>query len=215
MWKKSGRGTPKSPKRRFGHRFAPALLALVLVGTVPGLVALGYVTTAVVNTNNCIQTGTYSVSVSVVGEDNQEHGGTHSQYTLEPGAYTVTVTPTGTVQQGYCTVKVGQQEYNTGAIPAHGYTFAVYNYEQDPVTMAVQASWGMSVETMPEQGVVVGQPSESTHQPAVEAAAQPTPQPQPSVEPEAAPSPQPQPSVEPEAEPDPQPGPGLGEKPEA
>lgn len=200
-WYQGKRSEDHGAERKLRH-LSSGLLAVVMVVTIPTLIALAYFTVGITNHGNSITAGSYSLEVSVRDGRDQEikadQGGT---YALPSGAYTVTLTPAGGSTKGYCQITVAGSTYATPQIEKN-YTFNIVNHNTTTAQVSFQASWGMATEGMtmiPEKGIVLGQPTagqgdipdgNEPSAPAVnEAPQEPAPTPQVTKQPEKTPAP--------------------------
>lgn len=196
------------------QRFSASLLAVVLVLTIPTLVAFGYFTASITNRGNHIQAGTYDLKVVVTKDGAEVSPATDGTYSLATGAYTVTLTPTGTVQTGYCEVKVDDTTtYYTEQIEQQC-SFSITNYQEEAISVTFTPMWGTYEGTgiIGNAGIVVGRAQQNEAPAEEEPSTAPSPEPtaeptvQPTAEPTAEPTVEPttQPSQEPEGIPEPE-----------
>lgn len=123
------------------------LLALSAVGLCACLICLCGVSwawfTATTSTGTTvIQAATYSVNVSAENESVKivpESGTTTVTFTAA-GEYTITLTPTGTAQNGYCKISYAEGDYYTGQLTTSKLHFTV-NAKADSV-LTVTPQWG-------------------------------------------------------------------------
>ena len=123
------------------------LLALSAVGLCACLICLCGVSwawfTATTSTGTTvIQSATYSVNVSAENESVKivpESGTTTVTFTAA-GEYTITLTPTGTAQNGYCKISYAEGDYYTGQLTTSKLHFTV-NAKADSV-LTVTPQWG-------------------------------------------------------------------------
>lgn len=193
------------------RRFSSSLLAVVLVLTIPTLVAFGYFTASIANSGNHIQAGSYQLNVTVKQGDDSISPGENETYSLKSGTYSVALAPTeGSVSTGYCKVVVGGTEYYTGQIGTEGYSFSITNYETNPVSVTFTAQWGTYSGTgtlISGDGITVGTPRELQQEPENEGQNEPSTQPDATPVPTATPEPSTEPTTQPSPEPTTQPSP--------
>lgn len=124
------------------------LLALSAVGLCACLICLCGVSwawfTATTSTGTAvIQAATYTVDVSADENKNvgiaTESGTTTVTFTAA-GEYTITLTPTGTAQNGYCKISYAEGDYYTGQLPTGELHFTV-NADADS-ELTVTPQWG-------------------------------------------------------------------------
>ena len=124
------------------------LLALSAVGLCACLICLCGVSwawfTATTSTGTAvIQAATYTVDVSADKNENvgiaTESGTTTVTFTAA-GEYTITLTPTGTAQNGYCKISYAEGDYYTGQLPTGELHFTV-NADADS-ELTVTPQWG-------------------------------------------------------------------------
>ena len=90
-----------------------------------------------------IQAATYTVDVSADENDKVEittESGTTTVTFAAAGEYTVTLTPTGTAQNGYCKISYAEGDYYTGQLTTSKLHFTV-NAKADSV-LTVTPQWG-------------------------------------------------------------------------
>lgn len=125
------------------------LLTISTVGLCACLICLCGVSwawfTATTSTGTAvIQAATYTVGVSA-GENESvgittESGTTTVTFTAA-GEYTVTLTPTGTAQNGYCKISYAEGDYYTGQLPTGGELHFTVNADANS-ELTVTPQWG-------------------------------------------------------------------------
>lgn len=124
------------------------LLALSAVGLCACLICLCGVSwawfTATTSTGTTvIQAATYTVDVSADENENVEitPGSATTTVTFTAaGEYTITLTPTGTAQNGYCKISYAEGDYYTGQLPTGELHFTVNADANSKLTVTPQ--WG-------------------------------------------------------------------------
>lgn len=125
------------------------LLTISTVGLCACLICLCGVSwawfTATTSTGTAvIQAATYAVGVSANGtgdvEITSESGTTTVTFTAA-GEYTVTLTPSGTAQNGYCKISYADADYYTGQLPTGGELHFTVNADANS-ELTVTPQWG-------------------------------------------------------------------------
>lgn len=125
------------------------LLTISTVGLCACLICLCGVSwawfTATTSTGTAvIQAATYAVGVSANGtgdvEITSESGTTTVTFTAA-GEYTVTLTPSGTAQNGYCKISYAEGDYYTGQLPTGGELHFTVNADANS-ELTVTPQWG-------------------------------------------------------------------------
>lgn len=125
------------------------LLTISTVGLCACLICLCGVSwawfTATTSTGTAvIQAATYAVGVSANGtgdvEITSESGTTTVTFTAA-GEYTVTLTPSGTAQNGYCKISYADADYYTGQLPTGGELHFTVNADASS-ELTVTPQWG-------------------------------------------------------------------------
>ena len=124
------------------------LLALSAVGLCACLICLCGVSwawfTATTSTGTTvIQAATYTVDVSADKNESVKittESGTTTVTFTDAGEYTITLTPTGTAQNGYCKISYAEGDYYTGQLPTDKLHFTV-NADADS-KLTVTPQWG-------------------------------------------------------------------------
>ena len=154
------------------------LLTISTVGLCACLICLCGVSwawfTATTSTGTAvIQAATYTVGVSA-GENESvgitsESGTTTVTFTAA-GEYTVTLTPTGTAQNGYCKISYAEGDYYTGQLPTGGELHFTVNADANS-ELTVTPQWG-SYSGTPNlsSGDTIGITTGNTQEPPMNAA---------------------------------------------
>lgn len=124
------------------------LLALSAVGLCACLICLcgvswAWFTATSSSGTAVIQAATYAVGVSANGTGDVEitpESGTTTVTFTAAGEYTVTLTPTGTAQNGYCKISYAEGDYYTGQLTTDKLHFTV-NADADS-KLTVTPQWG-------------------------------------------------------------------------
>lgn len=122
---------------------APSMLAicvctLCLCGT-----TWAWFTATASSGTTVIQAATYTVDVSADENENVEiapESGTTTVTFTAAGEYTITLTPTGTAQNGYCKISYADADYYTGQFTSAVFRFTV-NADADS-ELTVTPQWG-------------------------------------------------------------------------
>lgn len=148
------------------------LLALSAVGLCACLICLCGISwawfTATTSTGTTvIQAATYSVNVSAENESVKivpESGTTTVTFTAA-GEYTVTLTPTGTAQNGYCKISYAEGDYYTGQLSTGELHFTVKADANSKLTITPQ--WGTYTgDPNLSSGSIIGSTTGTTGNPA-------------------------------------------------
>ena len=148
------------------------LLALSAVGLCACLICLCGVSwawfTATASTGTTvIQAATYTVDVSAENESVKivPESGTTTAIFTDAGEYTITLTPTGTAQNGYCKISYAEVDYYTGQLPTGELHFTVNADANSELTVTPQ--WG-SYSGTPNlsSGSIIGNTTGTTGNPA-------------------------------------------------
>ena len=147
------------------------LLALSAVGLCACLICLCGVSwawfTATTSTGTTvIQAATYTVNVSADKNKNVEiapESGTTTVTFIAAGEYTITLTPTGTAQNGYCKISYADADYYTEQFTSAVFRFTVNADENSELTVTPQ--WG-SYSGTPNlsSGSIIGNTTGNTQQ---------------------------------------------------
>lgn len=124
------------------------LLALSAVGLCACLICLcgvswAWFTATASSGTAVIQAATYTVNVSADKNENVEitpESGTTTVTFTAAGEYTITLTPTGTAQNGYCKISYADADYYTGQLTTDKLHFTV-NADADS-KLTVTPQWG-------------------------------------------------------------------------
>lgn len=154
------------------------LLTISTVGLCACLICLCGVSwawfTATTSTGTAvIQAATYAVGVSANGtgdvEITSESGTTTVTFTAA-GEYTVTLTPSGTAQNGYCKISYAEGDYYTGQLPTGGELHFTVNADANS-ELTVTPQWG-SYSGTPNlsNGDTIGITTGNTQEPPMNAA---------------------------------------------
>ena len=154
------------------------LLTISTVGLCACLICLCGVSwawfTATTSTGTAvIQAATYAVGVSANGtgdvEITSESGTTTVTFTAA-GEYTVTLTPSGTAQNGYCKISYADADYYTGQLPTGGELHFTVNADANS-ELTVTPQWG-SYSGTPNlsNGDTIGITTGNTQEPPMNAA---------------------------------------------
>lgn len=154
------------------------LLTISTVGLCACLICLCGVSwawfTATTSTGTAvIQAATYAVGVSANGtgdvEITSESGTTTVTFTAA-GEYTVTLTPSGTAQNGYCKISYAEGDYYTGQLPTGGELHFTVNADANS-ELTVTPQWG-SYSGTPNlsSGDTIGNTTGNTQEPPMNAA---------------------------------------------
>lgn len=124
------------------RRAIVVMLTLALSIACYGVTVFAWFQAELLNTGNTIQSGTYSLAVTVVEKDkNTGVQETNDSFALEAGkGYTVTITAVGTTN-GYCKISNGTDTWNTEAISG-GKTFTLTIYPAENANYAFTTVWG-------------------------------------------------------------------------
>ena len=122
---------------------APSVLAICVCTLCLCGVSWAWFTATTSTGTTVIQAANYTVDVSADKNENvkiaTESGTTTVTFTAA-GEYTITLTPSGTAQNGYCKISYAEGDYYTGQIPTGELHFKV-NAEADSV-LTVTPQWG-------------------------------------------------------------------------
>ncbi len=146
------------------------LLALSAVGLCACLICLCGVSwawfTATASTGTTvIQAATYTVDVSAENESVKivPESGTTTAIFTDAGEYTITLTPTGTAQNGYCKISYAEVDYYTGQLPTGELHFTVNADANSELTVTPQ--WGSySGDPNLSSGGIIGSTTGNTQQ---------------------------------------------------
>lgn len=124
------------------------LLALSAVGLCACLICLcgvswAWFTATTSSGTAVIQAATYTVNVSADKNENVEitpESGTTTVTFTAAGEYTITLTPTGTAQNGYCKISYADADYYTEQFTSAVFRFTVNADENSELTVTPQ--WG-------------------------------------------------------------------------
>lgn len=177
------------------------LLALSAVGLCACLICLcgvswAWFTATASSGTAVIQAATYTVDVSADENENVEivpESGTTTVTFTAAGEYTITLTPTGTAQNGYCKISYADADYYTEQFTSAVFRFTVNADENSELTITPQ--WGTySGDPNLSSGDTIGNTSGNTQQENPVAAATTTEPAEPTT-PSAAPSSSPEESA--------------------
>lgn len=152
------------------------LLALSAVGLCACLICLcgvswAWFTATASSGTAVIQAATYSVNVSAENESVKivpESGTTTVTFT-DAGEYTITLTPTGTAQNGYCKISYAEVDYYTGQLPTGELHFTVNADANSELTVTPQ--WGSySGDPNLSSGGIIGNTTGNTQETPMNAA---------------------------------------------
>lgn len=132
------------------HILAPSVIGIFICVVCLCGASWAWFTTTQTNSIANIQTATYTVTVTAKKDDTDipitENSGTFN-ISLESGnCYSIILTANGTANNGYCTVKLGEETYHTPQIEkGTSFTFEVNAYQNGDLTITPQ--WGTCSET--------------------------------------------------------------------
>lgn len=149
------------------------LLALSAVGLCACLICLcgvswAWFTATASSGTAVIQAATYTVDVSADENENVEittESGITTVTFTDAGEYTITLTPTGTAQNGYCKISYAEGDYYTGQLTTDKLHFTVNADANSELTVTPQ--WG-SYSGTPNlsSGSIIGNTTGTTGNPA-------------------------------------------------
>lgn len=122
---------------------APSVLAICVCTLCLCGVSWAWFTATASSGTAVIQAATYTVDVSADENDKVEittESGTTTVTFTAAGEYTITLTPTGTAQNGYCKISYAEIDYYTGQLPTGELHFTV-NADADS-ELTVTPQWG-------------------------------------------------------------------------
>lgn len=115
-----------------------------------------------------IQAATYTVDLSADKNENVEittESGTTTVTFTDAGEYTITLTPTGTAQNGYCKISYAEGDYYTGQLTTDKLHFTVNADANSELTVTPQ--WGSySGDPNLSSGSIIGNTTGTTGNPA-------------------------------------------------
>lgn len=122
---------------------APSMLAICVCTLCLCGVSWAWFTATTSTGTTVIQAATYTVDVSADENENVEittESGTTTVTFTAAGEYTITLTPTGTAQNGYCKISYAEGDYYTGQLPTGELHFTVNADANSELTVTPQ--WG-------------------------------------------------------------------------
>ena len=122
---------------------APSVLAICVCTLCLCGVSWAWFTATTSTGTTVIQAATYTVDVSADENENVEittESGTTTVTFTDAGEYTITLTPTGTAQNGYCKISYAEGDYYTGQLTTSKLHFTV-NADADS-KLTVTPQWG-------------------------------------------------------------------------
>lgn len=147
---------------------APSVLAICVCTPCLCGVSWAWFTAAASSGTTVIQAATYTVDVSADENDKVEiatESGTTTVTFTVAGEYTITLTPIGTAQNGYCKISYAEGDYYTGQLPAGELHFTVNADAKSELTVTPQ--WGSySGDPNLSSGSIIGNTTGTTGNPA-------------------------------------------------
>ena len=122
---------------------APSVLAICVCTLCLCGVSWAWFTATASSGTAVIQAATYTVNVSADKNKNVEiapESGTTTVTFIAAGEYTITLTPTGTAQNGYCKISYADADYYTEQFTSAVFRFTVNADENSELTVTPQ--WG-------------------------------------------------------------------------
>ena len=122
---------------------APSMLAICVCTLCLCGVSWAWFTATASSGTTVIQAATYTVNVSADKNENVEiatESGTTTVTFTAAGEYTITLTPSGTAQNGYCKISYAEGDYYTGQLTTDTLQFTVNADASSELTVTPQ--WG-------------------------------------------------------------------------
>lgn len=122
---------------------APSVLAICVCTLCLCGVSWAWFTATASSGTTVIQAATYTVDVSADENENVEiapESGTTTVTFIAAGEYTITLTPSGTAQNGYCKISYADADYYTEQFTSAVFRFTVNADENSELTVTPQ--WG-------------------------------------------------------------------------
>lgn len=147
---------------------APSVLAICVCTLCLCGVSWAWFTATASSGTAVIQAATYTVDVSADENDKVEittESGTTTVTFTDAGEYTITLTPTGTAQNGYCKISYAEGDYYTGQLTTSKLHFKVNADANSKLTITPQ--WGTYSGTPNlSSGSIIGNTTGTTGNPA-------------------------------------------------
>lgn len=128
---------------------APSMLGIFICASCLCGVSWAWFNASVVSETGVVRSASYTVSVAVTsGSESVEVNFENGRYTatLDTGEYNVTVTPTGSTKNGYCTVGFGGKEYC--AVSKNGDTAITFTIKTEAGgILTLEPHWGTPDES--------------------------------------------------------------------
>lgn len=144
---------------------APSVLAICVCTLCLCGVSWAWFTATTSTGTTVIQAATYTVDVSAENESVKivPESGTTTAIFTDAGEYTITLTPTGTAQNGYCKISYAEVDYYTGQLPTGELHFTVNADANSELTVTPQ--WGSySGDPNLSSGGIIGSTTGNTQQ---------------------------------------------------
>ena len=146
MYRRIFRSAPRAKSAGGGiwSSLAPSMLGIFICASCLCGVSWAWFNASVASETGAVRSASYTVSVTVTaGGENVEvkfKNGKHTA-TIRTGEYNVTVTPTGSTKNGYCTVGFGGKEYC--AVPKNGDTAITFTVKTGAGgILTLEPHWG-------------------------------------------------------------------------
>ena len=147
---------------------APSMLAICVCTLCLCGVSWAWFTATASSGTAVIQAATYTVDVSADENDKVEittESGTTTVTFTDAGEYTITLTPSGTAQNGYCKISYAEGDYYTGQLTTDKLHFTVNADANSELTVTPQ--WGSySGDPNLSSGSIIGNTTGTTGNPA-------------------------------------------------
>lgn len=147
---------------------APSMLAICVCTLCLCGVSWAWFTATASSGTAVIQAATYTVNVSADKNENVEiatESGTTTVTFTAAGEYTITLTPSGTAQNGYCKISYAEGDYYTEQLPTDKLHFKVNADANSKLTITPQ--WGTYSGTPNlSSGSIIGNTTGTTGNPA-------------------------------------------------
>lgn len=150
---------------------APSVLAICVCTLCLCGVSWAWFTATASSGTAVIQAATYTVDVSAENESVKivPESGTTTAIFTDAGEYTITLTPTGTAQNGYCKISYAEVDYYTGQLPTGELHFTVNADANSELTVTPQ--WGSySGDPNLSSGGIIGNTTGNTQETPMNAA---------------------------------------------
>lgn len=145
---------------------APSVLAICVCTLCLCGVSWAWFTATASSGTTVIQAATYTVDVSADENENVEiatESGTTTVTFTAAGEYTITLTPSGTAQNGYCKISYAEGDYYTEQLPTGELHFKVNADANSKLTITPQ--WGTySGDPNLSSGSIIGNTTGNTQQ---------------------------------------------------